>query len=257
MSTTGKKIYFKIAQFKYGVISFKYLIRIFSVSLILCVNSTTPGLISVISQLSKTRYKKNSTPVNYIICLHGTRMRNFCSLHGSHNGKFLQSTREGQITLLFRIRLHSCEHSHSDSRALHFSKQWLIPFKIQLWLRNTEATGSARNAEVTDTGQSTLNKVAGFSSDACSSVTNAFRRFRSMIQFFSKCHDILLNCHPLGLLRPEKPITFFKHALYQGSLPLLGNPQDIAGSGKPLWQLRGQTTFLQQWPGPIWAHGLR
>lgn len=131
--------------------------------------------------------------------------------------KFPQSTREGQITLLFSIRLHNCEHSHSDARALHFSKQWPIPFKFQLWLRNTDATGSARNAEVTDTGQSTLNKVAGFSSGARPSVTNAFRRFRSMIQFFSKCHDILLNFHPLGLLRPEKPITFFKHALYQGS----------------------------------------
>lgn len=82
--------------------------------------------------------------------------------------KFPQSMREEQITLLFRIRLHSRENSHSDSRVLHFSKQ-LIAFKIQLWLRNTEATGRALNAEVTDAGQSTLDKMAGFSGGACPS----------------------------------------------------------------------------------------
>lgn len=85
-----------------------------------------------------------------------------------------------------------------------------------------------------DTGQSISNKVAGFSGGAFPLMTNALRRFRSMIQVFSKCHDILLNLLPLGLLRPEKPITFFEHALYQSSLPFLGNPQDITGSGKLL-----------------------
>lgn len=121
------------------------------------------------------------------------------------------------MTLLFRIRLHSCEHLHSDSRALHFSKQELMPSKIQLWLQNHEATGWAINAEVTDAGQSTPNKAAEFPGGACPSITNAFRKFRSMFHFFSKCHHILLNLLPLGLLRPEKPITFFKHTLYQGS----------------------------------------
>lgn len=77
-----------------------------------------------------------------------------------------------------------------DSRALHFSKQGLNPFKIQPWLRNTEVTGRATNAEVTDTDKSTPGKVAGFSGGTFPSTANALRRFRSMIQFFSKHCDI-------------------------------------------------------------------
>lgn len=136
-------------------------------------------------------------------------------------------------------------HILTPSRALHFGKKALIPFQIELWLENTEVTIRATNADIKDTHKSAPNKVAGISGGAFPSIANDFRRLRSTIQFFSKCRDTLLNLPPLGLLRPEKPITFFKHALYQGSLPFLSNPQNIAGPGKPLWQLKGQTTFLQ------------
>ena len=153
------------------------------------------------------------------------RLRNFCSLHGSHTRKRMPPVHQ-QGTNNTVVQHKGCTagniHILLPSRAFHFSKQGLIPFKIQLWLKNTEVTDRATNAEVWRYSQ----KGAGTSGGAFPSRTNAFRRLRSTIQSFSTCRDTLLRLLQLGLLRPEKPITFFEHALYQGSeIPKKRNKQ--------------------------------
>lgn len=128
------------------------------------------------------------------------------------------------------------------------------PFKIQPWLATVEVT-EPQMARLQTLAKGALKTWQGFGG-ALLSVTDASRRLRSTTPSFPRRQEILLNLLPLGLLRPQKPITFFKHALYQGPLSFLGNPQDITGSGELFRQFKGQTTFLQQRPGPVWAHGL-
>lgn len=82
-----------------------------------------------------------------------TRLRNFCSLHSSHDRKRILPVHQ-QGTNNSTVQHKGCTagdiHILLPSRAFCFSKQGLIAFKIQLWLKNTEVTNRATNAEVTD-----------------------------------------------------------------------------------------------------------
>ena len=78
-----------------------------------------------------------------------TRLRNLCSLHSSHDRKRIPPVHQ-QGTNNSIVQHKGCTagdiHILLPSRAFCFSKQGLIPFKIQLWLKNTEVTNRATNA---------------------------------------------------------------------------------------------------------------
>lgn len=163
-----------------------------------------------------------------MVCLHMTRLRNFCSLHSSHDMKRITLVHQ-QGTNNSIVQHKGCIagdiHILLPSRAFCFSKQGLIPFKIQLWLKNTEVTNRATNAEVTDRDEGAPQKVLG-------SPVGPFLQ-EQVCQEAREHSSVFLNMswHPaasfsLGLLRPEKPITFLEHALYQGSeIPKKRNKQ--------------------------------
>lgn len=113
----------------------------------------------VISQVSTRRKERNSISINYMVCLHMTRLRNFCSLHSSHDMKRITLVHQ-QGTNNSIVQHKGCIagdiHILLPSRAFCFSKQGLIPFKIQLWLKNTEV-----KAEVTDRDEGAPQKVLG------------------------------------------------------------------------------------------------
>lgn len=141
-----------------------------------------------------------------------SRMRNFCSYMKSHNRKIIppihQQGENNTVIQLWTFTFWLQDTSIQQTRTDSFQNSTLVD---KHWVHR------ATDTEVMDTDKSIPRKVAGFWGGTFPSTANVFRRLRSMTQFFSKYYDIVMNLLPLGLLRPEKPITFFKHALYQGS----------------------------------------
>lgn len=196
-----------------------------NVSLLWCANSILPSLISVISQLFQLRCKKNSTPASYFIRLHGTGRRNFCSLHDSHNRKrIIPIHQQGEGTTVVQNKAGMAGNFHIliPGHFISPDKDWFLSKFNPGW----ETLRAQMEPQMQKWG--TLTKVH----------PGRWQVFRRYLSFNSKRtqdvweHDSVflttlwhvLNLLPLGLLRPEKPITFFKHALYQGSLPFLSNP---------------------------------